>query len=51
MCRALNIYTVPPQYIAGVEVDPQEVRPLPGKLDTIPTFNSNSPELVTTEGM
>ncbi|MBD2339208.1 DUF3370 family protein [Calothrix sp. FACHB-156] len=51
MCRALNIYTVPPQYIAGVEVHPQEVRLLPGKLDTIPTFNSNSPELVTTEGI
>ncbi|MBW4561809.1 MAG: DUF3370 family protein [Mojavia pulchra JT2-VF2] len=51
VCRALNIYTVPPQYIAGVEVHPQEVRPLPGKLDTIPTFNSNSPELVTTEGI
>jgi Protein of unknown function (DUF3370)/S-layer homology domain len=51
ICRALNIYTVPPQYIAGVEVNPQEVRPLPGKLDIIPTFNSNSPELVTTEGI
>ncbi|MBD2563683.1 MULTISPECIES: DUF3370 family protein [Nostoc] len=51
ICRALNIYTVPPQYIAGVEVHPQEVRPLPGKLDIIPTFNSNSPELVTTEGI
>ncbi|MEA5568648.1 DUF3370 family protein [Anabaena sp. UHCC 0399] len=51
MCRALNIYTVPPQYIAGVTVQPQEVRSLPGKLDTIPTFNSNSPELVTTEGI
>jgi hypothetical protein len=51
ICRALNIYTVPPQYIAGIEVNPQEVRPLPGKLDTIPTFNSNSPELVITEGI
>jgi hypothetical protein len=51
MCRALNIYAVPPQYIAGVEVVPQEVRVLPGKLDIIPTFNSNSPELVTTDGI
>ncbi|MBD2292195.1 DUF3370 family protein [Anabaena sphaerica FACHB-251] len=51
MCRALNIYAVPPQYIAGVEVQPQEVRTLPGKLDTIPTFNSNSPELVNTDGI
>ena len=51
MCGALNIYAVPPQYIAGVEVSPQEVRALPGKLDTVATFNSNSPELVETEGI
>jgi hypothetical protein len=51
LCRGLNIYAVPPQYIAGVEVRPQEVRGLPGKLDTVPTFNSNSPELVETEGI
>jgi hypothetical protein len=51
LCRGLNIYAVPPQYIAGVEVYPQDVRALPGKLDSIPTFNSNSPELVETEGI
>ncbi|MDJ0734829.1 MAG: DUF3370 family protein [Nostocaceae cyanobacterium] len=51
MCRALNIYTVPPQYIAGVEVRPQEVRSLPGGLNSVPTFNSNSPELVMSEGI
>ncbi|MBD1919662.1 DUF3370 family protein [Microcoleus sp. FACHB-831] len=51
MCRALNIYAVPPQYIAGVEVHPQQVRRLPGKLDTIPTFNSNNPELIQSEGI
>ena len=51
MCRALNIYTIPPQYIAGIEVHPQEVRRLPGQLNLIPTFNSNSPELVTTDGI
>lgn len=51
MCRTLNIYAVPPQYIAGVEVQPQEVRALPGKLDSLPTFNSNSPELVDTDGI
>jgi Protein of unknown function (DUF3370) len=28
-----------------------EIRPLPGKLDDIPVFNSNSPELVMTEGI
>lgn len=32
-------------------LQPQEVRPLPGKLDTVPVFNSNSPELVQTEGI
>lgn len=32
-------------------VQPQQVRPLPGQLDTIPTFNSNSPELVLKEGV
>ncbi|NJR18024.1 MAG: DUF3370 family protein [Calothrix sp. CSU_2_0] len=51
MCRALNIYMVPPQYIAGVEVKPQQVKPLPGQLDSIPTFNSNSPELVESDGI
>ena len=30
---------------------PQEVRPLPGKLDEVPVFNSNSPEVVQTEGI
>jgi hypothetical protein len=30
---------------------PQELRPLPGQLDTVPVFNSNSPELVQTEGI
>ncbi|MEM7727040.1 MAG: DUF3370 domain-containing protein [Cyanobacteria bacterium P01_A01_bin.45] len=29
----------------------QEVRPLPGNLDRIPVFNSNSPELVLKEGI
>lgn len=30
---------------------PQEVRPLPGQLNGIPVFNSNSPELVEQEGI
>ncbi|MEG4806937.1 DUF3370 domain-containing protein [Microcoleus sp. F8-D3] len=29
----------------------QEVRPLPGQLDNIPVFNSNSPEVVLQEGI
>lgn len=32
-------------------LQPQSVRPLPGKLDAVPMFNSNSPELVQTEGI
>ena len=32
-------------------VQPQQVRPLSGKLDNVPVFNSNSPELVQTEGI
>lgn len=30
---------------------PQEVRALPGKLDQFPVFNSNSPEIVKSEGI
>ena len=30
---------------------PQQVRVLPGKLDSLPVFNSNSPEVVQTEGI
>ncbi len=32
-------------------VQPGEVRALPGKLDKIPVFNSNSPEWIKTEGI
>jgi len=32
-------------------VQPQEVRALPGKLDTVPVFNSNSPEIIQSEGI
>ncbi|MEO1375689.1 MAG: DUF3370 domain-containing protein [Cyanobacteria bacterium J06635_10] len=32
-------------------LQPQQVRPLPGKLDNVPVFNSNSPELVLKEGI
>lgn len=39
--------SMPPQEV----VQPQEMRPLPGKLDTVPVFNSNSPELVQKEGI
>jgi Protein of unknown function (DUF3370) len=39
--------TPPPKEV----VQSQEVRPLPGQLDKVPTFNSNSPELVLKEGI
>ncbi len=32
-------------------IESQEIRPLPGKLDDVPVFNSNSPEVVLTEGI
>lgn len=32
-------------------VQPQQVRAISGKLDNVPVFNSNSPELVQTEGI
>jgi hypothetical protein len=39
--------TPPPEEV----VQTQQVRPLPGQLDTVPVFNSNSPELVLKEGI
>lgn len=38
---------MPADYI----IQPQEIRPLPGKLDEIPVFNSNSPEVIEREGI
>jgi hypothetical protein len=32
-------------------IQAQDVRPLPGQLDEIPVFNSNSPEMVLSEGV
>jgi hypothetical protein len=32
-------------------LEPQEMRPLNGRLDNVPMFNSNSPEIVQTEGI
>jgi hypothetical protein len=43
--------TPPPPPEPQEFVRSQEVRPLPGRLDSIPMFNSNSPELVQTEGI
>ena len=41
------ISSQPPQEI----IQPHQVYPLPGKLNSIPVFNSNSPELVLNEGI
>lgn len=35
----------------GEVFHPQEVRPLPGQLNQVPVFNSNSPELVQRDGI
>jgi hypothetical protein len=32
-------------------VRPQQVRPLPGQLDSVPVFDSNSPEVIQTQGI
>jgi hypothetical protein len=32
-------------------VENQEIRPLPGKLNDVPVFNSNSPEVIQSEGI
>ena len=49
---AQTLPSPPPPTPAPQEiVIPQQVCPLPGQLDAVPMFNSNSPELVQTEGI
>lgn len=43
--------SVPMAQVPQQIVRPQEVRPLPAQLDTVPVFNSNSPELVGDPGI
>lgn len=43
-----TIAPVPEQQLV---VQPQEIRALPGQLDKVPMFNSNSPEAIQTEGI
>lgn len=40
-----------PPAVPPITVRPQEVRPLPAQLDTVPVFNSNSPELIGKPGI
>lgn len=44
---------IQPQEVLQIQevFQPQEVRPLTGRLDEVPVFNSNSPEVVQTEGV
>lgn len=47
-----QVVTAPIQPIqADYIVQPQEIRPLPGQLDQVPVFNSNSPEVIEGEGI
>ena len=44
--------TAPTLFPGAQEImEPQEVRPLMGKLDNVPVFNSNSPEVVQFPGI
>ncbi len=43
--------STPPTSPPTEVVQQQVVRPLPGRLDTVPVFNSNSPEVVLKEGI
>jgi hypothetical protein len=43
--------TIPPPPPQQEIIQTQQVRPLPGDLDNVPVFNSNSPEKVLTEGI
>jgi hypothetical protein len=43
--------TPTPIRVQELVVQPQEVRALPGQLNKVPMFNSNSPEVVQTEGI
>ncbi|MEM8613014.1 MAG: DUF3370 domain-containing protein [Cyanobacteria bacterium P01_H01_bin.105] len=45
--RRIITQNTPPEAIPQI----QEVRPLPGELDDVPVFNSNSPELIEDEGI
>lgn len=47
---ALTLFAQAPT-VTNEVVQLQQVRPLPGQLDKIPVFNSNSPELILSEGI
>ncbi len=51
--QAVNGYPIASQIIvSGREIlQPQDIRPLPGSLDSVPVFNSNSPEAIREPGI
>lgn len=51
--QAINGYPIASQIIvSGREIlQPQDIRPLPGGLDSVPVFNSNSPEAIREPGI
>ena len=51
--QPVNQETLPSQESVPSQefIESQEIRALPGKLDDIPVFNSNSPEVILTEGI
>lgn len=51
LLNSLIAQATPPSPPPEEVVQQQQVLPLPGKLDSVPTFNSNSPELVLQEGI
>ena len=53
LAQIIPVPTSPPTPTPVQEqvVQPQEVRPLPGQLDRVPVFNSNSPEVIQTPGI
>jgi Protein of unknown function (DUF3370) len=51
--QAINGYPIASQVmVSGREIlQPQDIRPLPGSLDSVPVFNSNSPEAIREPGI
>jgi Protein of unknown function (DUF3370) len=51
--QAINGYPIANQImLSGREIlQPQDIRPLPGTLDSVPVFNSNSPEAIREPGI
>jgi hypothetical protein len=51
MGLSAGIILINPESLTQEIIEVQEVRPLPENLDNVPVFNSNSPEMVSQEGI